>query len=235
MAHSERRMLGGAGVLRGPAPNAQFNSVAELFSLSLPLLAKSVQQDNIKNENGLNRRLARFVSSVADKNGLPFIAQPESMEDETSGSSPATDIGIHLKVDDIESDPPKITVFEGKRLSTKLPKHRRKEYVFGHDKDGKHVKCGGIERFKLSIHAKEFKYAGMIGYIQDGIPENWRTQVNACIAELSCQQHNPSWAVQEQLTSLATNERVSESSSVVSRVDGNLYLTHLWIDLGQED
>ncbi len=235
MAHPKRRMLGGAGDLCGPIPNAQFNSVVDLISLSLPLFAKSALQDEIKSENGLNRRLARFVSNIAAQRELPFIAQPESMEDETSGSSPATDIGIHLKADDIESDPPKVTVFEGKRLSTNLPKHRRKEYVIGHDKDGKHVKCGGIERFKLSIHAKEFKRAGMIGYVQDGTSENWRTQVNTCIAELSCQQHNPSWAVQEQLTSLAKNERVSECSSIVSRVDGNLHLTHLWIDLGQED
>lgn len=235
MADSERRMLAGAGALRGLTPNAQFNSVVKLFILSLPLFAASALKDIVENENGLNRRLARFVSNIADKNGLPFIAQPESMDDETHGSSPATDIGIHLKVDDTSCDPPKITVFEGKRLSATLPRNRHCEYVIGHDKGGKHVKCGGIERFKLSIHAREFNHAGMIGYMQNGTPESWRSQSNTCIAELSCQQHKPAWTAQEQLTSLATNERVSECSSLVSRVDGNLHLTHLWIDLGQED
>ncbi len=232
--HSERRILGGVGVLHGPKPNAQFKSIIDLLSLSLPPFAKSVQQDAIKNENGLNRRLARFISNIASQRALPFIAQPESMEDEASGSSPATDIGIHLKIDDFNCDPPKVTVFEGKRLSATLPRNRQCEYVLGHDKGEKHIKCGGIERFKLSIHAREFRHAGMIGYVQDGTPESWRTRINTCIAELSCQQHNPLWTVQEQLTALATNELVSECSSIVNRVDGTLHLTHLWIDLGQE-
>jgi hypothetical protein len=95
------------------------------------------------------------------------------MEDETYGSSPAVDIGVYLKMDDTEIDPPMITVFEGKRLTTKLTKKRRREYVIGHEERGKHIRCGGIERFKLAIHGARLNRAGMIGYIQDGTSDDW--------------------------------------------------------------
>lgn len=228
---SPKRMLSGNGTLLGPSRNTQFNSIVELVVLSLPPFAESSRNEGISNENGLNRRLARFITNVADKRGLPYFAQTESMEDETRGNSQATDIGIHLKVEDIDVDPPKVTVFEGKRLSSTLGKERRCEYVVGHEKDGKHMPCGGIERFKLSLHGGKFSLAGMIGYLQDGTPESWRKKVNAWIFDLCNQSLDSTWSKQEQLTSPITDGRVSVCSSVVNRVGSDLHLTHLWIDL----
>ena len=226
-----KRMLSGTGTLIGPPHNSQFNSVVELIVHSLPLLAESAMQEDISNENGLNRRLARFITNVADKQGFPFFAHNESMEDETRGNSPAADIGIHLKIEDIATDPPKITVFEGKRLTSTLRRERRQEYVIGHEKEDKHIPCGGIERFKCTIHGSEFTHVGMIGYLQEETPESWREKINAWISDLCSQTFEPAWSELERLTPPVTNGQVTECTSVVHRAGSELYLTHLWINL----
>jgi len=153
------------------------------------------------------------------------------MEDLRRGGSPAPDIGIHLDIVDDAEPPPRITVFEGKRLTTSLGSQRQREYVIGHEEKGKHIPCGGVERFKLSIHGREVNLAGMIGYVQNETPEYWREQVNTWISELTSQQLDPAWLAQEQLTPLKTKGRVTDCTSVVCRRDSELHLTHLWINL----
>ena len=226
---SAGRMLGGAGDFIGPPLNAQFKAVVNFLKAHLPQFVKSILKTDICNENGLNSRLARFITNAASKE--VFFAGSDSMEDETKGSSPAVDIGIYLSVRDIQIDPPLITVFEGKRLTTKLPKKRSREYVIGHEEDGKHIKCGGIERFKLSIHGKNFNSAGMIGYIQDGMPDSWQLKINSWIRDLCNQPFKLVWSENEQLTKKETDGRITEYSSTVNRADSELHLTHLWIDL----
>ena len=223
------RMLAGSGILIGPPPNQLFDIVVEFLKTHLPLLPASLLNTNIDNENGLNSLISRFITNAADQE--MFFAERECMEDETRGDSAATDIGIYLKVEDCGIDPPMITAFESKRLTMGLPKLRRREYVIGHVKDGKYVQCGGIERFKKSIHGDKFTHAGMFGYVQDGTAEHWLDQVNAWIVELSSHEHDPAWTDQEQLTQMSTGGLVTESSSVVYRKTGKLYLTHLWINL----
>ena len=224
-------MLGGTGMLLGLPHNSQFNSVVELIVLSLPLFAESALHENISNENGLNRRLARFITNVADKKGFPFFAHNESMEDETRGNSQAVDIGIHLKIEDIATDPPKITVFEGKRLTSALGRVRSQEYVIGHEKDGKHIPCGGIERFKCAIHGREFAHAGMIGYLQDETPEIWGEKINSWISGLCRHSFEPAWSEREQLTPSETDGSITKCTSVIQRSENKLHLTHLWINL----
>jgi hypothetical protein len=223
------RMLGGTGTLLGPSPNSQFDMVVEFLKTHLPQFAESVLSANIYNEDGLNSRLWRFITNAAAQE--IFFAERESMEDETRGNSPAVDIGIYLKIEDTGIDPPLITVFEGKRLTTKLPNKRRREYVIGHEEGGKYIHCGGIERFKLSIHGGKLNHAEMIGYLQDGTPDSWRKKISAWICDLCSQSFDPAWSKREQLTPQKTDGRVTEYSSVVNRASSELHLKHLWIDL----
>ncbi|MCI5222122.1 MAG: hypothetical protein D3924_05490 [Candidatus Electrothrix sp. AR4] len=223
------RMLGGIGTLLGPPQNTHFQMVVKVIKTILPKFAASAMKNGIENEDGLNSKLTRFISNAADKEN--FFANRESMEDETRGNSPAVDIGIYLKVDDTGIDPPRITVFEGKRFSTKLPKKRRREYVIGREEKGKHVPCGGIERFKLGKHGSRLNHAGMIGYLQDETAEIWHGKINTWIHELCDQSSEPAWSEREQLTLKKNNERVNEYTSIVKRVDSDLHLTHLWVDL----
>lgn len=226
---TEKRLLGGDGILLGPSPNTLFYTVVEFLKAHLPQFAESLLHTNIENENGLNSRLSRFITNTADQE--MFFAERESMEEETRGDSPATDIGIYLKVDDCCIDAPLITVLEGKRLTKRLGADRRREYVIGHEKKGKHVPCGGIERFKLSIHGRKLNRAGMIGYIQEKTPNYWHGQINSWISELSHEQEIPNWSEEEHLSPVATDEGISESTSLVYRQADKLHLTHLWINL----
>ena len=223
------RMLGRTGTLLGLPLNTQFNMVVEFLKTHLPQFVKFVLNANIENENGLNSRLSRFITNAATQE--IFFADRESMEDETRGTSPAADIGIYLNVKDLRIDPPLITVLEGKRLTIKLPNKRRREYVIGREEGGKHIHCGGIERFKLAIHGGKLNNAGMIGYLQDGTPDSWREKVNTWICDLCSQPFDPAWSEREQLTPQKTDGRVTEYSSVVNRIGSELHLTHLWIDL----
>ena len=228
--HSAERLLRGTGVLSGPVPNTLFNSVTELISQSLPVFAAYVMKEGITNEDGLNSHLALFIAKRVRQNNLPFIVQHQSMEDVMRGDSPKPDIGIHLDTDDVAEPSPRITVFEGKRLTTQLEAKRRREYVVGHVKNGKYIK-GGIERFKHSIHGRNLSHAGMIGYLQDSTSEHWLNQINNWITELCSQQHDPAWSEREQLTLHTADGRVTEYFSVALRKSDKLSLTHLWINL----
>lgn len=225
-----KRPLSGIGELIGPPPNALFFCVTEFLKTRLPQFVETVINTDMHNENALNSRLARFITNAADNE--VFFAEREPMEDETRGDSPATDIGIFLKVSDCSIDPPLITVLEGKRLTTNLGAERRKEYVIGHEKHGRHVPCGGIERFKMSIHGRNCRgYAGMVGYIQDETPSYWQEQINSWISELSQKDEVPQWLEAEHLTMVVTDGRISESTSLVYRQADRLHLKHLWIHL----
>jgi len=227
-------MLSGKGNLHGLDLDIQFRRVVELVQRCLVLFSESLIRNHIQNENGLNRRLSRLITNVSANEELPFFAQPESMEEEMRGNSPAVDIGIYLHIDDIARDTPKITIFEGKRLSTRIAKKRQCEYVCGHDKNnGKHVPCGGIERFKLAIHGRSFNRAGMIGYIQDETPAKWQARLNVRIIDLAQKECCPKWSEKECLVPLKTAGKVSTRSSVVYRRDSEIHLTHLWVDLVQ--
>ncbi|MGZ8161882.1 MAG: hypothetical protein ACXWTT_03325 [Methylobacter sp.] len=199
---TSKRPLGGVGKLLGPTPNTQFKKVVELVAYALPFFADDVLKEGIANENGLNRKLSRYITNIGNNLGSPYFAQPESMEDKKLGNSPAPDIGIYLYQDNIAGDSPKVTVFEGKRLSSHIESKRRREYVFGHEENGKLVQSGGIERFKQSIHGRNFKYAGMIGYVQNGTFENWLEKVNTWIVEQSQRANDPQWLEEEQLESI---------------------------------
>ncbi len=229
VANSKTRILGGLGTLLGPPPDAQFRKVVEFLKIHLPKFAERVLEDQICLENSLNERLSIFITNAAVREN--FFANREKIEDETRGDSPAVDIGIFLKIEDIGANPPLITVFEGKRLSTELPKRRWREYVIGHEKKGKQRHCGGIERFKLAIHGRNLDHAGMIGYLQDGTPDDWHEKINSWICDLNGGSFEPEWSETEQLAFQYSDKSIAEYSSTVNRSSSKLSLTHLWIDL----
>ncbi|MGZ8243644.1 hypothetical protein [Methylomagnum sp.] len=226
------RPLGGNGNLLGPAPGTQFHKVVRHLKVALVDFASSSMKKGIKNEPALNLNLAKSIGQVFYREDLPYMVLPEVMENENLGTSPRPDIGIYLFTSD---EPEKITVFEGKRLSSNgLPNKRHREYVCGHEENGKYVDCGGIERFKLSIHGRDFSYAGMIGYVQDGEFDVWLARVNQWICELSCKPTRaicPEWSEEEQLTLVGNEHEIMQSKSVVYRTDDQIHLTHLWVNL----
>jgi hypothetical protein len=69
-------------------------------------------------------------------------------------------------------------VLEAKRLPAPAA-GREREYVTGYE-----ARSGGIQRFKLGLHAPNHETAVMIGYVQKGALAAWLAKINGWIAEL---------------------------------------------------
>jgi len=226
-----RRSLGDAGGFSGPPPNRQIECVCESIVACLPNFVSYVHSEKIHNENGLNRNLSLLLEHWFRLKNLPFLAQPESMEDDRCGSSPAPDIGIYYMLCDSAIDLPKVTVIEGKRLDSGIKKQRRREYVYGREEKGRHVCCGGMERFKKRIHGRNQSSAILLGYMQTDSFEEWHTKINSWISELIGQAHEPNWLMSEQLPLMTIDGLSAKCESQLCRTTGALHLVHLWVDL----
>lgn len=225
--------LGNAEPFTGPRKVSQLSEIFMVVRGCMPEFAESARREGIKNENGLNRKLARFISRQFWRFEMPYTAQNEAMEDEKRGDSPAVDIGIHLLVHDSAVDPPKVTVLEGKRLDGGIETRRRREYVYGPGVGEAHRPCGGMERFKNAIHGRSVKSTAMlIGYMQTDDFPTWWAKVNSWIAGLSDEPaHNPPWSREEQLSQPHIDGPIASCSSTLSRVGDRLWILHLWVDL----
>lgn len=223
--------LAGHGRFIGPVPSAQLTDLIRLVQDVLPFFAVSAKKDGITNENGLNRRLCRLISQRFFSEGLPYTAQPESMEDESRSNSPAVDIGIHFYTGEKIADPPKIAVFEGKCLSSRAEKRRQTEYVYGLSRNDS--PCGGIQRFKMSIHRQKDRCgAGLVGYLQTGIVSDWHSKINGWITGLAHESgHEPRWEEDEVLGEFQESPGSAVCHSIVHRKSDILPLVHLWVDL----
>ncbi len=228
---NNRHSLGDAGAFLGPPANRQFECVCKSVVDCLPGFVRYVQSEKIHNENGLNRNLSLFLERWFRLKNLPFSSQPESMENARCGNSPAVDIGIHYMLCDSETCPPKVTVIEGKRLDAGIKKQRRREYVYGHYENGKHICCGGMERFKKDIHGRNQKSAVLLGYMQTDSFNKWYTKVNAWIAELSDNGNSHGWSTKELLSAMTKDSLFARSESHLYRTTDTLQLVHLWVDL----
>ena len=151
--------------------------------------------------------------SIASNSSLVFVAQ-----NKTKGVQSKEDIGVSPK-----SNPTKVFfVIEAKRL----PSSSKKEYLIG--------VTGGIERFKREKHAKNFDYAGMIGYVQKKTFDDWENEINAWINEeikspSSC---NLRWSEDDKLIKESSSQETARYSSkhlCISKKEIKLF--HLWINL----
>lgn len=116
-----------------------------------------------------------------------------------------------------------IFVVEAKKLTTKVPKKRKMEYVKGHNHNG------GIERFKHGQHGVRAKHSGMLAFVMEGCFSEWTEIVNVWIDELS--EENNDWLQDEKLdtTSIAEYHQILESQILVLPSKDRMKLTHLWV------
>jgi len=188
-----------------------------------------------QNETGITQKLCIFLNRNSQQ--FPFFFQPEYMEDTTKGNSPQVDIGtfsIDEKIivsDRLYGEEDSFFSMEAKRLPT--PGHNReKEYVIGHE-----TECGGIERFKKSIHGNGLKYAAIIAYVQGDSFDYWFMEINKWIDELA-KDNGSIWKANDKLRGhidkdrlflvelISENARFKEGSQLE-----NIYLFHFWINL----
>lgn len=136
------------------------------------------EYSQITNENGITQKLCMFLDNrlrFNTKYNL-YAISTEYMEQPESGNSPSNDIAIRIVTYNRPLDP--FFIIEAKRLNSNSSElsHKGREYVIGNRKQN-----GGIERFKLEKHGKEFQIVGMLGYIQNNDFFYWHSFVNSLI------------------------------------------------------
>jgi hypothetical protein len=124
-----------------------------------------------KSEDKLNLQLCKFLDSRA-RHDFPMVRfdreEPQAGRRRADlAASPVEATVIGAKQHTIY-DP--FLIFEGKRLPAPSS-DREKEYVTGLNQ-----RSGGIQRFKLGLHAADMVLAAIIGYIQEFSPREWHTK-----------------------------------------------------------
>ena len=230
------------GIAKTEQPNQPIITVLNYVEKMLPRFIEDIKSAPINNENGLTQKLNRILL-VNLNDEYPFSFDKEGMEDETKGNSPAIDIDVITK-ESISVNTKFIKrgnrffAFEAKLLGS-TASHREREYVIGHDtSDGKHVTCGGLERFKKSIHGNGLNQCGMIGYMITKDFDKWHSQINSWIEELILINTDSliSWSIQDKLNLKSINHQKAHYISNNSRMKSGkeidpIMIYHIWINL----
>jgi hypothetical protein len=178
-----------------------------------------------EDEKLLNSSFSKYLSISARNCEFTYSFSHE----ESQGSKRTVDISVYFNNTDCFEKV--ITVFECKRLSDKIEKKRKDEYVTGH----KDV-SGGIQRFRLEKHGKDHKIVGMIGYVQTGTCLEWQKTVNSCIEKLCGEpdENGLLWNKEEYLNLTEHDEKNDKSfcKSLHQRITKeNITIYHLWVNM----
>ena len=224
----------------GTLSSAPDNTIITTIYNYLSSILSSFKGKNNENENAITNRLCKTLMAKKPAE-YPFFFHHQNIEDEKENTS--TDFAVfgtyaYAQENDIDDDDsPSLIKFEAKRLNSKLPKHREKEYVCGEYSGGKCTKnSGGIERFKNGRHGKDVINAGIVGYLQTDSPKHWLQKVNDWIKE---QVANPSnteliWNNNDELSLDSQTGTFSDYSSLSSRIfRDEIRLKHFWVDISE--
>lgn len=168
-------------------------------------------------EEDISQELTIYLQREAISDSVNFFFKSEYKEDRRK-----VDFGVIFATPYTNSKA--FFVIEAKRLTDRLPRDRKKEYVRGN--------YGGIERFKKNKHGKGLSQSAIVGYVQDYDFSHWHTLINSWIQDAI--QDDDLWKEADKLQS---HESVNENSlaqcnSVNLREDGStIKLTHLWIEV----
>lgn len=224
----------------GTLSSAPDNTIITTIYNYLSSLLVAFKGKNNENENAITNRLCKSLNSRKPSE-YPFYFHHQNIEDEKENTS--TDFAVfgtfaYAQENDIEDDDsPSLIKFEAKRLNSKLPKHREKEYVCGEYTGGKCAKnSGGVERFKNGRHGKDVINAGIVGYLQTDSPKHWHQKVNEWIKEqvASPSDSKLTWEDKDTLSLDSQTGTFSEYSSLSYRIFGDeIQLKHFWIDISK--
>ena len=224
-----QRKGGGIGAIRsGIEQNKLICKVIGFIYQQLPAWRDDPERIQELSETRLNAQLCKYLGFQA-RTYCPMIA---FHHEEPQSSNRQVDLSVTL-FDKCYSKYDPILVIECKRLPAPS-EDREREYVTGHDP--KH-KGGGIQRFKLGLHARELASAAMIGYVQEKSFQDWSKIINGWISELSI---NPimdgcRWNSDEILHQHEENvkEKIAQYRSVHGRIidskNDNVEIYHLWV------
>lgn len=222
----------------GTLSSAPDNTIITTIYNYLSSILVAFKGKNNENENAITNRLCKSLNSRKPSE-YPFYFHHQNIEDEKENTS--TDFAAFgtyayaLENDIEDDDSPSLIKFEAKRLNSKLPKHREKEYVCGEYSGGKCTKnSGGIERFKNGRHGRDVVNACIIGYIQTDSPTHWFQKINNWIQEQIQGAYNGqlNWQTKDLVVLNKQDSNLASYSSISERIYGDeINLKHLWIDI----
>ena len=224
------------GKIEGLPDNQHISEVVNFIESNLNEFISEYKKkySHITIEKGLNEELSSFFSYVLIDE--PFYFQPDNMENTSKGDSPAADIGVKTKEENIiigiysYSERETFFSIEAKRLG--LTGKREKEYLIGHSENGKYKYCGGIERFKKGIHGSNLTYSAIIGYVQKNDFSFWFSKINFWIDELiKDEKQDIGWTKKDKLTKIHFEQKKAKLISKNKRRKDYIFLYHFWIDL----
>ncbi|MFN0055733.1 MAG: hypothetical protein ACKV0T_26620 [Planctomycetales bacterium] len=186
-------------------------------------------------ERHLNPQLCKFLNVAANRSGFAMVhfnhEEPQGDRHSADFSANPADAGWIEGLQYTKYEP--ILVMEGKRLPTPGT-GREREYVTSPpgEKPG-----GGVQRFKLGLHAASLPIAGMVGYVQAKTCGDWFPEVNRWIEDLAAS-GTVDWSRDDRLMHFAY-----DSASGVSRCESRhqretaivlpIRLTHLWVEMNR--
>jgi len=199
----------------------------------LPIWRDDATRPAVSSENELSSQLCKFLKAYAIKD-FPMVQfnREEKQTQRRSIDISATPVEEALIGAQTYSIYDYFLVFECKRLPA--PTHsREREYVTGDLR----IINGGIQRFKLGLHARDLQLAVMIGYLQKDSTVSWLDRINTWILELSDNGSSADgccWTKKELLSSFEDNisEGTAQCQSVHNRIKGlsnDIKLFHLWV------
>jgi len=222
----------------GRLSSAPDNTIITTIYNYVGSILSSFKGKNDENENAITNRLCKSLNSRKPSE-YPFFFHHQNIESEKENTS--TDFAAFgtfayaQESDIVDQDSPSLIKFEAKRLSSKLPLSREKEYVCGEYSGGKCTKnSGGIERFKNGRHGKDVVNAAIVGYIQTDTPKHWLKKVNELIQQQirSSSDSKLTWNKKDVLALNYQNGTLSDYTSLSYRVFGDeIQLRHFWIDI----
>ena len=220
-------------ITSGIEPDALIHDTIEFVRRQLVPWRDDPDRPKGTSEPKLNLQLCKFLDSRA-RNDFPMVRfdheenQPARRSVDLS-ASPVEPITIGARLHTIY-DP--FLALECKRLPAPS-KDREQEYVTG----GIKQKSGGIQRFKLGLHAPDLTLAVMIGYVQQQSMSYWHAHINKWITELSSStmQDYCIWNERERLQTLYedTIQGIASCKSVHNRTghvsNDEVTIHHLWV------
>lgn len=220
-------------ITHGPEANALIERTLDFIRGELPRWRDRSDRRHESAEERLNAQLCKHLNAAA-RRSLPVV-QFHHEEKQTAGRR--VDLSAGLTQGDFigttyhSIDDPFI-VIEGKRLPTPGGKAREREYVTGGEE-----RSGGIQRFKLGLHGDKLLVAAMVGYIQKGVPSQWRERINGWIAELADSLPlDENWTPTEELV-LTHHDKATRVVSLRSKhsrsagFGGAIELRHFWVEM----
>jgi hypothetical protein len=184
-----------------------------------------------ENERTLNSDLVKYLMKYARNDEI----EANFFSEAPQGDVHTIDLIAYHYDKNIENYNNAIMVFECKRLTKDFSGNRKYEYVTGH----KDIK-GGIQRFKLEVHGKDYDIVGMIGYIQTGTCFEWYKNINNYIDTI-CDipdEDGLHWNRNEHLNIIEYDEKKGKtlSKSLHPRLTkSDITIHHLWIDMQENE